>query len=64
MKIRQVTSTADLRRFAELPYGLYRDDPVWAPPLRAEQKKQYDPAETRCSTTAPSTVSFSRTTCA
>jgi hypothetical protein len=42
MRIRQVASRRDLRRFVELPYRLYRDDPVWVPPLRAEQKKQYD----------------------
>lgn len=42
MKIRRVDSSAGLRRFAELPYRLYRDDPVWVPPLRAEQRKQFD----------------------
>jgi hypothetical protein len=43
MRIREVTSRAELRRFVELPYRLYRNDPVWVPPLRAEQKKQCDP---------------------
>ena len=41
MQIRQVASKADLRRFVGLPYRLYRNDPVWVPPLRAEQMKQY-----------------------
>jgi hypothetical protein len=42
MNVRRVTSSADLRRFIELPYRLYRDDPVWVPPLRTEQRKQVD----------------------
>lgn len=35
MEIRPVTSRPDLRRFIELPYRLYRRDPVWVPPLRS-----------------------------
>jgi ribosomal protein S18 acetylase RimI-like enzyme len=42
MEIRQVESKADLRRFIELPYQLYRDDPIWVPPLRSEQWGQFD----------------------
>ncbi|MBZ5589855.1 MAG: N-acetyltransferase [Acidobacteriia bacterium] len=42
MKLRRVTSKAELTRFIELPYRLYRDDPVWIPPLRTEQRKQVD----------------------
>ena len=38
-----VRSRADLRRFIELPYRLYRDDPVWVPPLRLEQRQRVDP---------------------
>jgi hypothetical protein len=41
-KVRRVTSRADLRRFVGLPYRLYRNDPVWVPPLRTEQRKQCD----------------------
>jgi len=44
MHIQKVESAGDLRRFIELPYRLYRDDPVWVPPLRAEQRGQFDPA--------------------
>ncbi len=43
MEIRRVESRADLRRFIEFPYWLYRDDPVWVPPLRNEQWGQFDP---------------------
>ncbi len=31
-----VRSASDLRRFIALPYRLYRDDPLWAPPLRRD----------------------------
>ncbi|MBL7075265.1 hypothetical protein ISS37_08530 [candidate division KSB1 bacterium] len=42
MEIREVTSRRELRRFLELPYKLYRNDPYWVPPLRSEQKKMFD----------------------
>ena len=43
MNIRAVETPNDLRAFVELPYRLYRDDPVWVPPLRDEQRSQFDP---------------------
>ncbi len=43
MRILPVRSRADLRRFVDLPYRLYRDDPVWVPPLRLEQRQRVDP---------------------
>ena len=43
MKIRKVEGRSDLRRFIELPYWLYRSDPMWVPPLRNEQWGQFDP---------------------
>lgn len=42
MHVRPVQSKADLRSFVELPYRLYRDDPVWVPPLRGDQFGQFD----------------------
>ena len=44
MEIRTVQTKADLKAFVELPYRLYRHDPVWVAPLRDEQMGQYDPA--------------------
>ncbi len=44
MEVRPVESRLDLRRFIELPYWLYRNDPIWVPPLRREQWAQFDPA--------------------
>ncbi len=36
MRIEAVRSPADLRRFIDLPYRLYANDPLWAPPLRRD----------------------------
>jgi len=43
MKIHPVESKRDLRQFIKLPYKLYKDDPIWVPPLLSEQKAQFDP---------------------
>ncbi|MBN2147888.1 MAG: hypothetical protein JW726_10890 [Anaerolineales bacterium] len=42
MHIRVVESKNDLQKFLGLPYRLYRNDPVWIPPLRDEQRGQFD----------------------
>jgi len=43
MHVRPVSSRRGLRAFTQLPYQLYRDDPLWVPPLRDEQRKQFHP---------------------
>lgn len=43
MNIRRVRSARDLSEFIEVPYRVYKDDPVWVPPLRDEQRGQFDP---------------------
>lgn len=43
MNLRPVRTSSDLRQFIDLPYRLYREDPVWIPPLRDEQRGQFDP---------------------
>ena len=42
MEIRPVENRVALKRFIELPYELYRNDPNWVPPLRSEQWAQFD----------------------
>jgi hypothetical protein len=37
IEIRPVTTRAQIRRFVELPYALYRRDPHWVPPLRRDE---------------------------
>ncbi len=39
--VRPVRSRRELRDFLELPYALYADDPLWVPPLRAEQRHNF-----------------------
>ncbi|WP_294303438.1 N-acetyltransferase [uncultured Sphingomonas sp.] len=34
--IRPITSKADYKRFVDLPFRLYADDPNWVPPLKGE----------------------------
>ena len=36
MSMRPVDSARDLRAFIDLPYRLHRQDPMWAPPFKAE----------------------------
>jgi ribosomal protein S18 acetylase RimI-like enzyme len=43
LNIRPVQTKKDLADFIELPYRLYRRDPVWVPPLRSDQWNQFDP---------------------
>ena len=42
MRIIPVTTPAGLKKFIRLQYSLYKDDPVWVPPLLAELLKQFD----------------------
>ncbi len=43
VKVFPVTSRSHLRRFIDLPYRLYRDNPFWVPQLRVDQKKIFNP---------------------
>jgi hypothetical protein len=42
MKITRIITKSDLKKFIKLPYKFYKNDPVWVPPLLAEQKAQFD----------------------
>jgi len=43
MNIHAVQTQKDLASFLGVPYQLYRQDPIWVPPLRDEQRGQFDP---------------------
>jgi hypothetical protein len=43
MDIYPVKTKKDLSKFIGLPYQLYKNDPVWVPPLHDEQEGQFDP---------------------
>ncbi|MFB6284968.1 MAG: N-acetyltransferase [Candidatus Bipolaricaulia bacterium] len=40
--IRPTTTSSDLRRFIDLPWDLYRNDPYWVAPLRSDEAKKFD----------------------
>jgi GNAT superfamily N-acetyltransferase len=42
VEVRQVRSRADLRRFIRLPWRIYRNEPLWVPPLVYERKRFLD----------------------
>jgi len=43
-KVVPVTDGRRFREFLRLPFALYRDDPLWVPPLVARLRKTLDPA--------------------
>jgi GNAT superfamily N-acetyltransferase len=43
MNLRAVHSQRDLSTFIDLPYRIYKGDPLWVAPLRDEQRAQFDP---------------------
>ena len=45
MEIVSVQTPEELKAFIELPYQLYKDDPVWVAPLRSEQAAQFVPSK-------------------
>jgi ribosomal protein S18 acetylase RimI-like enzyme len=43
MRVREVRSAADRRKFVFFPRSLYRNDPLWAPPIWADERRAYSP---------------------
>jgi len=43
MNIIQAKNPSELSQFIHLPYQIYKNDPVWVPPLRSELQGQFDP---------------------
>ena len=39
LQVRPVTSRAEQKRFIQLPWRIYRDDPCWMPPLVMAQEE-------------------------
>ncbi len=42
MEITQVASPKELKTFLELAYSIYKNDPIWVPPLRSDLAGQFD----------------------
>jgi GNAT superfamily N-acetyltransferase len=45
LSIRPVQGRADLKRFIEFPWQIYRGDPNWVPPLKADVSKLLTPGQ-------------------
>lgn len=45
VRVVQVVSRADLNRFIDLPWSIYRDDPNWVPPLKRDVRAAFDPTK-------------------
>src|SRR6185295_417976 len=43
LEIVPLNGKADLDRFIDVPWQVYRDDPMWRAPLRMERKMQLSP---------------------
>jgi len=43
MQITPVTKPGQLKDFIQLPYRIYKNDPMWVAPLRSEMSGQFDP---------------------
>lgn len=41
--IKPVTTARELKAFLQVPDHIYRDDPLWVPPLKTELRKQFNP---------------------
>lgn len=44
-EISPAVSRKDMNDFVRLPFSLYRDDPLWIPPLLFQEKAQFDPGK-------------------
>lgn len=42
MRVHKVETKKDLKSFINLPYKIYKDDPMWVEPLRSEVRAQFD----------------------
>ena len=42
IEVRPVRSRGELKRFIRLPWRIYRNEPLWVPPLISERKKHLD----------------------
>ena len=45
IEIREVKTPADLKKYVNLPYAIYKDCPYWVPEVRAEEKAMLIPAK-------------------
>jgi GNAT superfamily N-acetyltransferase len=44
IEVRQVADAGEKRQFLTFPWSLYRNDPLWVPPMYSEREKATDPS--------------------
>ena len=42
IRLKEVTSNSDLKKFVKFPFELYKDSPNWIPPLINEEMSSFD----------------------
>lgn len=45
VRVEPVVTRAQLKRFIELPWAIYKDDPHWVPPLKRDVRAAFDPSK-------------------
>lgn len=45
LSVAPVETRADLKRFIDLPWAIYREDPHWVPPLKRDVRAAFDPTK-------------------
>ncbi|MCB5230798.1 MAG: GNAT family N-acetyltransferase [Candidatus Cloacimonas sp.] len=43
--VRPIKHPKDIKKFVTFPFGLYKDDPVWVPPLIGDQMNYFNPSK-------------------
>ena len=43
IEVREVHDRSEKRRFLSMPWQIYRNDPLWVPPLFRERERATDP---------------------
>src|SRR5690606_14864927 len=43
LTIRKVTTPADIKKFVNLPFDIYKNNKYWVPPIKMDELKSLDP---------------------
>ncbi|RLD52627.1 MAG: hypothetical protein DRJ05_17280 [Bacteroidetes bacterium] len=43
IQIKEVISSQDIKVFVKFQFGIYKNDPMWVPPIIKEEIKMYSP---------------------
>ena len=43
IQVKEVSGKKELRKFVTFPFGLYKNNPYWVPPIISEELESFDP---------------------